>query len=306
MKTSTRFAHTIQFFEMLLFLSGLLCAGGCRTAGSSIEVQQTPVTSLDKYRILAVDVTTKDPDFGRKEIAELTGFIVAKFSGLGKFEKAYATSAKAEHDADLKLSVVVQLFVNGEQDNAVFVNQPGSIDASVTLTDASNGNTLASAIVHSHTGSAAVAGISHAPTTLDTIELLSGQIVGFVTTPNALAAHGAAHIYYADYRAGLRLLTTNQARIWFYRPHSIVASAVVPAVKLDGTYVGTAVNGGFFCVTVAPGRHEVTDVLPTKSTYATVDVAGGSEAYVFVRLKPEQVSEAKGTKEIAGLPWDGN
>jgi hypothetical protein len=185
MKTAIleRFILDGAFLFALLSVAAVFSITGCASSGSGIEVQQSPVMGLNRYKIVAVDVSTQDPDFESTKIEQLTGSILTRLRNSGKFYKVYATSFTIQHDADLRLSVVVQFVVNGERHSAIYVNKPSSVDASVALIEASNGKALASAIVHSHTGSALVPGISQAPTMSDAIEKLSDQIVTFVIKP---------------------------------------------------------------------------------------------------------------------------
>jgi hypothetical protein len=303
-KAPTRFGRLFKFLPLFLSVAPFLCTGGCTTAGTKIDTQQTTPLDLNGHKIVAVDVTSQGPDFGATETGDLAASIVAKLNGFGTFNKVYTMSAN-DDDADLRLSVVVTFFVNVDMPTGGFGGNPGSIDASVMLTDIVSGKEIADAIFRSHTKAKAFPGFTHVPTPFDTIEVVSRQIADFVTKPNLSTTNGETHSGYADYHASLPLLTTNQARIWFYLPENVIGRAVIP-VSLDGGYVGTAVKGGFFCVNVTPGRHEVAAVLPSKRANEIVNVANGSEAYVIAHSKPEQVSETKGTNEIATLHLDGD
>ena len=122
---------------------------------------------------------------------------------------------------------------------------------------------------------------------------------------------GDKHPAYSDYVASLAPLTANQARIWIYRASFLPGSAVTFMVRLDGAYVGTAVNGGFFCVNAEPGRHEITAEILPRTASATVDVTGGKEVFVAVRLrptlpKPQLMDESEGVKEIAKCHLKGD
>jgi len=108
MKTNTHFTNLIQFSILLLFICGLACTAGCTSAGTGIEVKQTPAISRSKHKTITVVVTTKDLDFDSKEIDQLTGCIVDGLRKSSKFDTVYAISSD-KNDADLKLSVVVQI-----------------------------------------------------------------------------------------------------------------------------------------------------------------------------------------------------
>ena len=133
-------------------------------------------------------------------------------------------------------------------------------------------------------------------------------------TPPVSNADG--HSKYATYRASLAPLRTNRARIWIYRPPHTAGHAFAFTVRLDGTYVGSAVNGGFFCLDVEPGRHEISDVILPDIKSAYVDVGDGNEAFVAVSFKfgfwapeplaPEVVPVSKAAEEIAECQLKGN
>jgi len=146
LKTNTRFSQLIQFSIWLLFICGLACTDGCTSARTSIEVKQTPAISPSKYKVIAVEVTTKDLDFDSTETDQLTGSIVDGLRKSAKFENVYAISSSSEHDADLKLSVVIQFTVGAN------INRTQNVETSVTLTDTGDGKTVADATVNASTG----------------------------------------------------------------------------------------------------------------------------------------------------------
>ena len=170
MKASTRSFNLIQFFALILFICGLVCAGGCTSAGTNIDVKQTPAISLPRYKIVAVEVTTKDPDFDSKEIGQLTGSILDGLRKSARFDKVYASSSSDKYDADLKLSVAVQFVVGAN------MNKVQSIETSVTLIDPADGKTLASALINSHTEWRLLGG-----NMTKAITRLGDQIVDFTT-----------------------------------------------------------------------------------------------------------------------------
>jgi hypothetical protein len=168
MKTSIPSFNLVPFSVLILFICGLVCTGGCTSAGTSMEVKQTPATNLSRYKIVAVEVTTKDLDFDTNQIDQLTGSILDGLHKSARFDKVYASSSSDEHDADLKLSVVVQ-FVLGPN-----MNKVQSIETSVALTDTGDGKTLASALVNSHTEWSLFGGNMN-----KAITMLGDQIVDF-------------------------------------------------------------------------------------------------------------------------------
>ena len=168
MKTSVCLFHFIRFPILVLFC-GLVWITGCTTPGSSIEVKQTPAESLVRYKIVAVDVANRDADFSRGCVILLSNYLVDDLRKSGRFEKVYESPYTSESDADLKLSVLVEL--------AVFTNVK-SIESSVRLTDTASGKTVATALVNAHSESAFLGGqITNA------IAKLSDQIVDFTTQP---------------------------------------------------------------------------------------------------------------------------
>lgn len=172
MKTGTRFFQPIRCTGLLLFICWLACAGGCTTPpGSSIEVKQALVGGLSGHKIVAVDVTTRDADFSPKQVGQLTSAIVDGLRKSDRFDEVYDSATAKEHDADLKLSVLV-VFVMGPNLHGV-----QSIESTVALTDPADGKTLASASVNAHSEWAFWGG-GHMT---NAIAQLSGQIVDFTT-----------------------------------------------------------------------------------------------------------------------------
>lgn len=172
MKVGHRARHLFQSSILIVIICGLVCAAGCTTPGSGIEVKQTSVKPLSGYKIVAVEVTNKDLDFGTNEVDQLTGSILDDLRRSGRFNKVYDSTTSDEHDADLKLSVVVQFVL------AANMNKVQSIETFVALTDLGNGKMLASANVNSHSEWAFLGGHM-----TNAIAKLSGQIVDFATKP---------------------------------------------------------------------------------------------------------------------------
>ena len=122
---------------------------------------------------MAVEVTNKDLDFDTNEVDQLTSSILGGLRKSGRFDKVYAYSQSDEHDADLKLSVLVEFVVGLNMKNNV-----QSIETSVALTDIGDGKTLATALVNSHSEWALFG--NHMT---NAIAKLSDQIVDFTTKP---------------------------------------------------------------------------------------------------------------------------
>jgi hypothetical protein len=123
------------------------------------------------------------------------------------------------------------------------------------------------------------------------------------------------HPKYTEYRASLGPIESNRARIWFYRPNHRNAWNETLQIRVDGAYVGTAENGGFFSVDVEPGTHQVSQALLPKIETVTVDAPAGGEVFIMTLVshgfsltfpKPELVSNAEAMKEIEHLELRGN
>jgi hypothetical protein len=168
MKTHPCFFHFVRFSIWFLFLGGLVGVTGCTTPGSTMEVKQTLLKSPGRYKIVAIDVTSRDADFGPGYVALLDNSLINDLRNSGKFERVYDTSLSSERDADLKLSVLVEftLFYNVKH-----------IEGSVTLTDAAGGKTLATASINAHSEFNLFMGGQMT----NAIAKLSDQVVGFVT-----------------------------------------------------------------------------------------------------------------------------
>lgn len=172
MSARTHSFDLFRFAALILFVCGLVCAGGCTTAGSSIEVKQAPAGSLSGHKIIVVEVTTRDLDFSPEQVGQLTSSIVDSLRKSGRYDKVYASPTSDEHDADLKLSVLVE-FVIGPNMHSV-----QSIESSVALTDPGDGKTLGTALVNAHSEWALFGGKM-----TNAIAKLSDQIVDFTTKP---------------------------------------------------------------------------------------------------------------------------
>ncbi len=156
----------LQFSAVCLFVCGLLCTSGCTTAGTSIEVKQTPAINFSQNQTVMVIVKTRDADFNPKQVEQLADAIIDGLRKSAKFDKVYGITSVVEPFTNLKLSVVVQFVV---------VQNVWSIETTVSLIDLRDGMTLGKANINSHTEWAFFGGnVSNA------IDRLGDQIVNFV------------------------------------------------------------------------------------------------------------------------------
>lgn len=115
--------------------------------------------------------------------------------------------------------------------------------------------------------------------------------------------------------ASLAPVESNRARMWFYRPNHRNGWNETLQIRVDGAYVGTAENGGFFSVDVEPGSHQVSQALLPKIETITVDAPAGNEVFImtlvshgfsFTFPKPELVPNTPALNEIEHLELRGN
>jgi hypothetical protein len=104
----------------------------------------------------------------------------------------------------------------------------------------------------------------------------------------------------------------DKGRVYFYRP-SIMGAAVQPAVRLDGTEVGTAKSKGFFYVDAAPGNHFV-ETTTEVSRRLTFTLDKGQTRYVKLAISigfavghvyPQLVDNTEGEKGVAECKYTG-
>lgn len=117
---------------------------------------------------------------------------------------------------------------------------------------------------------------------------------------------------YAQMANTIPAVPADKGRIYFYRP-SALGAAIQPAVKLDGTEVGTAKSHGFFYVDAAPGSHQVeTSTEVTRRLSFVLDK--GQTRYVKLSISmgfavghvyPELVEDAAGQKDVAECKYTG-
>jgi hypothetical protein len=176
-------------FISLLLTSG--CVYGPKE-GSGINIIQAPSVSLNKYKIVAVEVSD-DFNTGNPVSAntQLAGFIAAGLHQSGKFDKVYSTAFTVEHDADLRLSVVLTksedlvnhfdiTYIGGPLSGRHVwdVKYGRALAALVRVIDARDGKTITSADIRSRT----IIGGVVVTTDTDTVKILGDAIVRFVTS----------------------------------------------------------------------------------------------------------------------------
>ncbi|HUD48303.1 MAG TPA: DUF2846 domain-containing protein [Candidatus Baltobacteraceae bacterium] len=316
MKTSINCIN--QTIGMALFIPVCMWLSGCATPPPSANVK--PLTAnesaldLSKYHVATIvpfeshNEEVKDPSIGETFAKDIAWRLKNSYGPI--FSEVDQGSLRNRTD-ELIVTGKFTKYNPGSRDvrnlAGIFGLGAASLDGSLILKDGSDQHIIYEGEFSKLWAWGGAMGAVRG------IEDMEAATVALVANTIALGKgwkppvpNGNSHPKYSDYRASLPPLTTNQARIWFYRPSSMVGAAVLFTIKLDGAYVGTSVNGGFFCVNVAPGTHKITDVVPAKTTYGDVSVTDGSEAYVFVRWKPEQVSDSRGIKEIEGLHLKGN
>lgn len=310
----------IRTILTLATLAGLL--SGCATPTPSAHVkaltQNNAAIDLSKYHIATVvpfdssAERVKNPSIGETFSRDLTWRLKNSYGPI--FSKVNQGPAGNRTD-ELIVTGKLTKYDPGSRDLRFMIGLglgAASLDGSLILKDASDQHIVYEGEFSKLWGWGGAMGACRG---IEDME--AGSIAAIANTIatakgwNPPVSSGDKHPKYSDYLAGLPPLTTNQARIWIYRASFIPGSAVTFMVRLDGVYVGTAVNGGFLCVNVEPGRHEITEEILPRTASATVDVAGGSQAYVAVRLrptlpKPELMDESRGVKEIAKCHLKGN
>ncbi len=117
---------------------------------------------------------------------------------------------------------------------------------------------------------------------------------------------------YSEVAGTIPPVPADKGRIYLYRP-SMLGAAIQPAVRLDGTEVGSAKSHGFFYVDAAPGSHfvETTTEVSRRLTfmldkgqtrYVKLSVSMG---FAVAHVYPELVDDAVGSKEVAECKYTG-
>jgi hypothetical protein len=123
------------------------------------------------------------------------------------------------------------------------------------------------------------------------------------------AARGLPFIEHHPSEPALR---SDLARVYFYRPLSMVGGALQPYVLVDGYGVGVSRTGRYFYYDFAPGTH-VVSATTEKEESATVPLTAGQTVYVRFHgsfgvmaghIVPELVSADQGQTEIKDCDFD--
>ena len=117
---------------------------------------------------------------------------------------------------------------------------------------------------------------------------------------------------YSEMSSTIPPVPADKGRVYIYRP-SVFGAAIQPAVRLDGTEVGTAKSQGFFYVDAAPGSHFI-ETTTEVSRRLTFMLDKGQTRYVKLSVSmgfavghvyPELVDDAVGTKEVKECKYIG-
>jgi len=116
-------------------------------------------------------------------------------------------------------------------------------------------------------------------------------LIGAAQGAFLLAMGGCAHPA-ATASVSIPPTPAGEARIWFYRDNEPYAGKGLPAIAVNGGYVGAAELGGAFYRNLPPGHYNIT--VETNgvdfSQTANLDVGPGQEAYVKIVSNPEWVT----------------
>jgi len=117
---------------------------------------------------------------------------------------------------------------------------------------------------------------------------------------------------YSAYRSNIPQLAPEKGRIYFYRT-SVLGAAVQPAVRVNGSEVGSSTPKGFFYYDCAPGEYVVETSTEVTRKLSLV-MAKGQERYVRLNISmgffvghvyPELVDNSVGTAEIEKCNYTG-
>lgn len=119
---------------------------------------------------------------------------------------------------------------------------------------------------------------------------------------------------FSEAQAKAAPVATDQGRIYFYRPASMVGSAVQPSIMLNGEKVGSSIPGGYFSVDRAPGDYKVSasteverDLTFTleagQTRYVRTDISMG---FFAGHVSPVLVDADKALAEIKDCHFTGN
>ena len=208
---------------------------------------------MSKYRVATIvpfdcqDKRVKDPSIGEVFAKDLAWWLKNRYGPI--FSEVNQGSPRNQTD-ELIVTGKLNKYNPGSREVRYFIGfgaGAASLDGSLILKDASDQHIVCEAEFSKIWAWGGNLGASRGIEDMEvaTVAAAANTIASARGwTPSV--SHGDEHPKYSHYRASLPLLTTNQARIWVYRPGSMVGAAVRFMVRLDGVYVGTSVNGGFF------------------------------------------------------------
>lgn len=119
---------------------------------------------------------------------------------------------------------------------------------------------------------------------------------------------------YKDISASIPPIPPGQARVFFYRPDTMLGAAVTSDIKLNGRVVGVSERGSFFFVDEAPGAMAVLTSTEVEKSL-TFSIGAGERRFVKTsvsfgvmvgRIQPELVNATDAKADIAELAYTGN
>lgn len=140
------------------------------------------------------------------------------------------------------------------------------------------------------------------------------KIKGLLVVLLALLASCASGPKYTEIEKSIVELSTDQGRIYFYRPSGYFGAGIQPAVMLNGEDVGNSTPGGFFYVDREPGDYKVS-LSSEVEKVLTFELGAGEEKFVRLtvgmgvivyRVYPELVDEVSAMRELEGLSYIGS
>ena len=140
-------------------------------------------TPLTKYKVLAIEVSSQDPNSDKEILEQLAGSINVRIQKLKVFEKVYCTLATVESNYDLKLLVTLNKYREisvGERVLFGALLGQSTINGKIQLIDAKSNQVIASADLKGTTsgGSIFSGGTS---TSSQAAERIAEQVVIFIS-----------------------------------------------------------------------------------------------------------------------------
>lgn len=117
---------------------------------------------------------------------------------------------------------------------------------------------------------------------------------------------------FSSYQTSIPQLAPEKGRIYLYRT-AVLGAAVQPAVRVNGTEVGSSKPQGFFFYDCAPGEY-VIETSTEVTRKLSLLMAAGQERYVRLNISmgffvghvyPELVENTVGAKEIQACKYMG-